>query len=134
MAGAIDSGAGESGTRVRSAAALLGAQGEQMAADYLAGESMTVLDRNWRCRDGELDLVALDGDEIVFVEVKTRTGNGYGMPAEAVTARKAQRIRRLATQWLGEHMDGWRNIRFDVIGIIVPGAGPATIEHYTGAF
>ncbi len=115
-------------------AAALGVRGEQLAADYLEQRSATVLARNWRCRDGELDLVALDGDEIVFVEVKTRSGIGFGMPAEAVTNQKAQRIRKLASLWLGAHREGWAQVRFDVIGIVVQGSGPASIEHYKGAF
>ncbi len=129
MAGASD----EIGRGSRDSAAL-GAKGEQIAAEYLERESMTVLDRNWRCRDGELDLVARDGTEIVFVEVKTRSGIGFGLPAEAVTSRKAQRIRRLASQWLAEHIGGWAQVRFDVVGIVLPSSGEATIEHYAGAF
>lgn len=118
----------------RTGAAELGAQGEQIAAEYLERQSMVVLARNWRCRDGELDLVVMDGREIVFVEVKTRSGTGYGLPAEAVTHEKAQRIRRLAGQWLTEHVEGWSDVRFDVVGIVLRSSGPATVEHYAGAF
>lgn len=127
-------GASNSAARGKSASAVLGARGEQLAAAYLEQRAMVVLDRNWRCRDGELDLVARDGDEIVFVEVKTRSGTGFGLPAEAVTNQKAHRIRRLAGQWLAEHVEGWAGVRFDVVGIVLPHSGPATIEHYAGAF
>ena len=127
-------GASEAIRRGSRDSAALGARGEQIAADYLESESMTVLDRNWRCRDGELDLVALDGAELVFVEVKTRSGIGFGLPAEAVTSQKARRIRRLASQWLAEHIEGWSQVRFDVVGIVLPSSGEATIEHYVGAF
>lgn len=114
--------------------ASLGARGEQLAAEYLERQAMVVLDRNWRCRDGELDLVALDGDEVVFVEVKTRSGIGFGLPAEAVTRRKAHRIRRLAGLWLSIHRASWAGVRFDVVGIVCPRSGPVAIEHYRGAF
>lgn len=118
----------------RTVAGELGARGEAIAAEYLQRQSMTVLARNWRCRDGELDLVVLDGGEIVFVEVKTRSGTAFGLPAEAVTNLKAQRIRRLASAWLAAHMEGWSQVRFDVVGIVIPGSGPMTIEHYAGVF
>lgn len=127
-------GASKSAARGKTASAVLGARGEQLAAAYLEGRAMVVLDRNWRCRDGELDLVALDGDEVVFVEVKTRSGTGFGLPAEAVTKDKENRIRRLAGLWLATHRASWTGVRFDVIGIVLPGVGQATIEHYTGAF
>jgi putative endonuclease len=117
---------------------LLGRRGEEVAAEHLAARGLTVLDRNWRCREGELDLVAADGPRLVVVEVKTRSGTGFGFPAEAVTAIKAARIRRLAQRWLAERHaaggSGFDEVRFDVLAVLVaPGATPQ-VEHYEGAF
>jgi putative endonuclease len=78
--------------------------------------------RNWRCRDGELDLVVRRGDTVVFCEVKARTGDRFGLPAEAVTWAKQARIRRLAARWLREHAAAGgrrpRNLRFDVAAVL----------------
>ncbi|MFI9489017.1 YraN family protein [Promicromonospora sp. NPDC052451] len=78
----------------------VGRYGERVARRYLEERGWAVLDTNWRGKDGELDIVAVDGDVLVVVEVKTRTGLGYGHPAEAVTARKLARVKRLTGQWL----------------------------------
>ncbi|MFZ2529906.1 MAG: YraN family protein [Rhodococcus sp. (in: high G+C Gram-positive bacteria)] len=107
----------------------LGALGEDLAAEFLASIGMTVLERNWRCRYGELDLIARDGAVLVFVEVKTRTGLGYGSPAEAVTPAKADRIRRLAGLWLSEQETRWRRIRVDVVTVLVADGRAPTITH-----
>lgn len=116
----------------------LGRRGEDVAAAHLSARGLTVLARNWRCREGELDLVASGGGRLVVAEVKTRSGTGYGLPAEAVTAAKASRIRRLAQRWLAEHHEaggsGFAEVRFDVVAVLaVPGAAPR-VEHYEGAF
>ena len=74
----------------------LGAHGERIAAAYLTDSGLRVLDRNWRCRDGELDIVARDGDALVFCEVKTRRAVGFGHPVEAVGHAKQRRLRTLA--------------------------------------
>ena len=71
----------------------LGFHGERIAAAYLSSSGLRLLDRNWRCREGELDIVARDGDALVFCEVKTRRGVGYGHPVEAVTHTKQRRLR-----------------------------------------
>lgn len=112
----------------------LGRRGEDLAAEFLAERGLVVLSRNWRCRDGELDLVATDRKRLVICEVKTRAGLGFGDPAEAVTAAKAARIRRLAAAWLTAHRVRWCEIRFDVIAVVCPPEGAATIEHLQGAF
>ncbi|HEX4099240.1 MAG TPA: YraN family protein [Pseudonocardiaceae bacterium] len=112
----------------------LGKRGEDLAADYLAGIGLVVLSRNWRCRDGEVDLIATDGERLVVCEVKTRSGTGYGEPSEAVTAVKAARIRRITAQWLRTHRVGWCEIRFDVLAVLCPPDGPVTVEHLRGAF
>ncbi|MGR2751490.1 YraN family protein [Agromyces arachidis] len=107
----------------------LGRRGEQLAADHLQARGMRVIDRNWRCPHGELDLVLRDGDETVFVEVKTRAGDGYGHPFEAITARKLARLRRLALAWCDAH-DGPRGrIRLDAVAVLAPAAAPAIVEH-----
>ena len=110
----------------------VGAWGEQLAAQYLTGQQMVILDRNWRCELGELDLVARDGGTLVVCEVKTRRGEAFGSPAEAVTWRKAARLRLLAMRWLDEHPVPPLDVRIDVVGIVVsPGSGPR-IEHLQG--
>lgn len=116
----------------------LGRHGEDVAAEHLVARGLVVLDRNWRCREGELDLVAADGRRLVVAEVKTRSGTGFGVPAEAVTHVKAARIRRLAQRWLAQrHADGapgFDEVRFDVLAVLLtPGATPR-VEHYEGAF
>lgn len=110
----------------------VGRYGEDIAARYVAREGWTVLARNWRCGQGELDIVALDGDEVVAVEVKTRRSATYGHPAEAVTRTKLARLRRLTAQWLREHDVRPRSVRVDVIAVVVPRSGPAQVEHLVG--
>ncbi len=112
----------------------LGKRGEDLAADYLAGTGLVLLSRNWRCRDGEVDLIATDGERLVICEVKTRSGTGYGEPSEAVTPAKAARIRRVAAQWLRTYRVGWCEIRFDIVAVMCPPDGPMTVEHLQGAF
>ena len=113
---------------------VLGRRGEDLAVEYLTGRGLVVLDRNWRRREGELDIVATDRSCLVVVEVKTRSGSGYGLPAEAVTPVKAARIRRLAQAWLAEHRVRWCEIRFDVVAVLAPPDREPTVEHYEGAF
>ncbi len=112
----------------------LGRYGEEVAAQYLTDRGFVVLSRNWRCRDGELDIVATDRTRLVICEVKTRTGLGFGSPAEAVTPVKAARIRRLAAAWLTEHRTGWCEVRFDVLSVLSPPGGTTTVTHLPGAF
>jgi putative endonuclease len=112
----------------------LGGRGERIAAAYLTNAGLRVLDRNWRCRDGELDLVARDGDILVFCEVKTRRGIGFGHPAEAVTRAKQRRLRTLAQRWLAAHDEHAPDLRFDVVGVLVGPTGPAEVTHLPGAF
>jgi putative endonuclease len=113
---------------------VLGKRGEDLAVDYLAGTGLVVLSRNWRCRDGEVDLVATDGERLVVCEVKTRSGTGYGEPSEGVTPAKAARIRKVTAAWLRVHHVGWCEIRFDVLAVLCPDGGPLTVEHLQGAF
>jgi len=110
----------------------LGRYGEDVAARSLVAGGMEVLDRNWRGRAGELDLVLRDGDAIVFCEVKTRSSAIGGHPLEAVDAAKLGRIRRLAAQWLEAHDVRTHDIRIDLVGVIRTGRGPAEVVHVAG--
>jgi putative endonuclease len=95
----------------------LGAEGERAAESLLRREGYRVLARNYRCPLGEIDLVALDGETVVFVEVKTRTDESFGDPLEAVGARKQRQVARVAEYYLGEHRLAEREARFDVVGV-----------------
>ncbi|EYR62932.1 hypothetical protein N866_04125 [Actinotalea ferrariae CF5-4] len=110
----------------------VGRYGEQVAVTHLLASGWEVLDRNWRGRAGELDVVALEGDELVVVEVKTRSGDGFGHPAEAVTAVKLARLRRLAGEWLHEHELRPASVRVDVVAVRTSRRGAATVEHLRG--
>ncbi|WP_424809598.1 YraN family protein [Rhodococcus sp. 27YEA15] len=112
----------------------LGARGEDLAAVFLIDAGFSVVERNWRCRFGELDIVATVDDRIVFVEVKTRSGLWYGTPAESVTCSKRRRIRMLALQWLAESGRAWSKVRFDVVAVMIPRDGEPVIEHFVEAF
>ena len=113
----------------------LGAAGEQAAADWYEASGHRVLDRNWRVREGELDLVVLAPDgAIVFCEVKTRTSDRFGAPVEAVTATKQRRIRTLAAQWLAAHPGVGRGIRFDVASVLVAPDAPLLVEVVQAGF
>ena len=110
---------------------ILGRRGEEAAAAHVTGLGWAVLDRNWRCAEGEIDIVARDGSDLVVCEVKTRSGTGYGTPAEAVTPAKAARLRRLASRWLAAHGVGHASARIDVIGLVADGPR-FTIDHLKG--
>ena len=112
----------------------LGARGERIAVAYLTDAGLRVLDRNWRCREGELDIVAREGDALVFCEVKTRRGIGYGQPVEAVGRAKQRRLRTLAQRWLAAHDEHAPELRFDVVGVLVRPARPALVTHLRAAF
>lgn len=112
----------------------LGRWGEDVAVRHLETAGYEVLARNWRCKEGELDVVARSGDTVVFVEVKTRSGTAYGWPAEAVDGRKASRIHLVAGRFLAtEHPRGWDRLRFDVVSVLRQ-AGPPVVTHLQGAF
>jgi putative endonuclease len=113
---------------------VLGRHGEDLAATYLEQRGLVVLSRNWRCRHGELDLVATDADRLVVCEVKTRSGVRFGEPAEAVDRRKAARIRRVTQAWLAAHQVWWCEIRFDVLAVVAEPGKPVTVRHYEAAF
>ncbi len=112
----------------------VGKYGEQIAANYLADTGLVILDRNWRCSDGELDIIAREGKTAVFCEVKTRRSNRFGEPASAVGQVKAQRIRRLALHWLAQTGLRPTDLRFDVVSVWPAARGSARVEHLRGAF
>ena len=110
----------------------LGRYGEDVAARHLVEQGIVVLERNWRCDAGEIDIVGRDGQVLVICEVKTRSGVGYGTPLEAVTPRKVARLRRLAARWLSEREVHPAAVRFDVVGVLASGTGAAQVEHVRG--
>lgn len=114
----------------------LGRRGERIAERALSGLGYNIIDRNWRCPSGEIDLVARDGDALVFIEVKTRTSTAFGHPFEAITPRKLARLRRLAAAWLDAcgPVSGATRLRIDAIAVVAPPDGPASIEHLEGIY
>ncbi|MGW3684555.1 YraN family protein [Streptomyces sp. NPDC005125] len=111
----------------------LGRYGEDLAARLLTDAGMAVLARNWRCRAGEIDIVAKDGDALVVCEVKTRKAGAFEHPMAAVTPVKADRLRRLVEIWLdrnGGPPPG--GVRIDLVGVVVPRRGAPVAEHARG--
>ena len=111
---------------------VLGRHGEDLAAGYLESLGMRVVDRNWRCPECEIDIVALDGDALVIAEVKTRKSLAYGHPFEAVGVEKLARLHRLASAWCRNHELRMPLRRVDVIAVLDDGVGEAAIEHLKG--
>jgi putative endonuclease len=112
----------------------LGAWGEDLASRHLQDRGLVLLGRNWRCREGEIDLILTDRTRVVFCEVKTRTGTEFGLPSETVTEEKAGRVRRAAQRWLREYRIGWCPVRYDVVTILAePGTRPR-VQHIEAAF
>ncbi|MET2012456.1 YraN family protein [Microbacterium chocolatum] len=109
----------------------IGRAGEVRAGHYLEGLGYAIADRNWRARGGEIDLVVLGDDAVIVVEVKTRSGRGFGHPFEAIDARKRARLWRLGMAWLGAHPDvgAGRRLRIDAVGLIGRDPERAEIEH-----
>jgi putative endonuclease len=112
----------------------LGRYGEAIAARCLVDSGHRLIETNWRCGRGEIDIIAADGRTLVICEVKTRTSLAFGEPAEAVDEAKSRRLRLLATQWLAEHPGGWESIRFDVVSVLRRASGPAQVQHLRAAF
>ena len=110
-----------------------GRSGEDLAAELYENLGYRVVDRNFRCKAGELDVVANAPGTVVFCEVKTRRTNRWGEPSEAVGARKQARLRRLAAIWLEAHRPGRVDIRFDVVSVIVAPDG-TEVTHIPDAF
>jgi putative endonuclease len=113
---------------------LLGDRGERAAAKYLRARGYRILARQSRSRIGEIDLIALDGDTVVFVEVKTRTSQQAGHPAEAVTFAKQRQLTRAALAWLKRHDMLECRCRFDIVAITWQERNRPLIEHFPNAF
>ncbi|MEJ1229609.1 MAG: YraN family protein [Galbitalea sp.] len=112
----------------------LGRRGEGIAAEHLTASGYRILERNWRCARGEIDIVALKDGEVVFVEVKTRRSVAFGHPFEAITTQKLARLRRLAGAWCQAHPEVRASVRIDAIAIIAPSRGLVEIEHLERVF
>lgn len=114
-----------------------GRRAEQIAADYMAANGYAILERNWRCRTGELDLIASQGDDLVIVEVRSRSvkSASFGTPSESMTPRKIRQVRETAAVYLHMANRSAVKIRFDMIGIILrPDGEPESINHIVAAF
>ena len=112
----------------------VGAYGERVAAQHLQEQGLVILARNWRCSDGEVDLVLRDGDDVVFCEVKTRRDGRFGSPAEAIVPSKVRKLRHLANRWLQEAGVRPREVRFDVVEVLPQRRGATRVEHIRSAF
>jgi len=112
----------------------LGERGEDAAVAFLERSGLTVVERNWRCPSGEIDIVALDGETLVLCEVKTRRTAAKGTPEEAVTPSKQRRYARLAAAYLQASSLESVTIRFDVITLLVVAEDRALLRHFRGAF
>jgi len=111
----------------------VGARGEDLAVAELERQGMEVLARNWRCRTGEIDIVAaetVDGRvTVVFCEVKCRTGLGFGDPLEAITWAKLRRLRSLAAEWMSAHQVSASAIRLDAVGVLLQRGQAPRLTH-----
>jgi putative endonuclease len=121
--------------RARDGRRALGDAGEELVARWYAAAGYRILDRNWRCREGELDVVVARGPVIAFCEVKTRRSTGFGSPAEAVTITKQRRLRTLALRWLDEHPEARApTLRFDVASVLARRDAVPVVDVIEGAF
>lgn len=110
----------------------IGGYGEHVAARHLTAAGMVVLDRNWHCDLGEIDLVLRDGDILVICEVKTRTTLGFGSPLEAIDQAKLDRLVLLGDRWREEHGVVPRDVRIDLVSVLRRPRGSAVVEHVRG--
>ncbi|NLB48044.1 MAG: YraN family protein [Microbacteriaceae bacterium] len=111
----------------------IGAQGEHLATRYLEAQGYVLLAQNWRFgRLGELDLVMQHRGVVIGIEVKTRSGSGFGNPLESITPQKASRLRKLLLAWVHGHQPGARSLRIDAVGVTLQGDADPTIEHLRG--
>jgi putative endonuclease len=109
----------------------LGKHGEQLAVDYLRAAGLQILERNWCCSEGEIDILAREGPVLAVVEVKTRSGRSHGSAFEAVTPAKLARLRILAAKWLSDQSERFSSIRIDVVAL-ERFAGDFSIRHDRG--
>lgn len=112
----------------------LGARGEEAAAHFLGRHGYLVLERNWTCFAGEADIIAIDGETLVFVEVKTRRSIDKGFPSEAVNRAKREKYEMIALAYLQDHFLSEVTVRFDVVAIVALRGGRAFVRHHVGAY
>ena len=110
----------------------LGDYGERLAERHLLARGMVVLDRNWRCDEGEIDLVLREGDVLVVCEVKTRSSLACGTPHEAVDDVKLERLQRLGHRWASAHGVAPPDVRVDLFAVLRPPRGASVVEHVVG--
>lgn len=110
----------------------VGRYGEGLVARQLSEQGWVIIDRNWRTRAGEIDIVARDGSELVAVEVKTRRSATFGAPQQAITHAKLARLRRLTAEWLAQQDLRFDGVRIDVVAVTLPKTGSALVEHFRG--
>ena len=112
----------------------IGDKGEDLAASYLEAKGWLIFDRNYRFEKAELDIVATDGNYIIFVEVKTRSNTYFGRPEEYVTPTKEGHLNKAAEAWIYERKMETAVCRFDIISIVQKGNSAPEITHYKDAF
>jgi putative endonuclease len=120
--------------RTRSKNKAIGRRGEEAAARFLYKRGYEIVERNWKCFAGEVDLIVRDEEALVFVEVKTRSDSSHGFPSEAVTSEKRDKYERIALAYVSNHDLGEMIVRFDVISVVVCGPDRALLKHYINAF
>jgi len=129
----MSTGRGTADNRHRQTAGqALGTYGEALAARHLVKSGMVLLDRNWRCPAGEIDLVLRDQQTLVICEVKTRSSAAFGSPLEGVSRVKASRLRRLAALWIEAHGIHARDVRIDLVGVLQASGLPPVVDHVRG--
>lgn len=108
----------------------IGAFGEKVVAEFLVSRGATIIDRNWRVKEGEIDIVAQSHDgKVIFVEVKTRSSLAFGHPLESITNEKAHRLQRLALAWLATHRAFGADFQIDCVAVLIAVDGKHTIEY-----
>jgi len=112
----------------------LGAYGESVAARHLVDQGLVLLERNWRCDEGEIDLVLRDGSTLVVFEVNNRTSLQSGTPHEAITDAKLDRLKRLGERWALERGVRPDGTRVDLVAVLRPRRGPAVVDHVVGLY
>ena len=112
----------------------LGAKGEDIACIYLSDNNIHILERNWKCRAGEADIIVREGEDLAFIEVKTRSSIATGFPEDAITPQKRNKYERIALQYLAAHQHPSSRVRFDVIAVVLTGEKQAMLRHHRDAF
>lgn len=112
---------------------VLGLYGEKLASNYLQSLGYEILEKNWRCPIGEIDLIVRDNSRYVFVEVKTRNGSGFGHPLESITEAKLSRLRRLVSEWCRVRQLSGIDVRIDAVSVLVE-RGRVQLEHLKQVF